>query len=294
MRLLALCGLLGAWLASAQMDAYDDLDGSQQLYRSPPPPAGIISQSCRFTPPGSFHSFDLSGMQRLDHDFTSTTAGGYAYRFNVCGNTVKVCNQLPAPASKWRGTKCNNLGDAETMRIALLDEAKPAKGLRLSYDQGDICKKNTPDGGTEMGSRFISYEITCNPAETPGKLVEIREVSMCEYVILFESAHACPVHVTRANGPTSLLFWFIFSFAAYCAIGIAYNKYMLNAQGLDLIPNRAMWEEVPGLVKEGAAFSAAKGKDALQDVPSLVQKTVQDVPALVDKLKQKVQGATAL
>ena len=42
----------------------------------------------------------MSPMRRTDHDFTGTTNGGY--RFNVCGNTVKLCNQMPAPASKWR------------------------------------------------------------------------------------------------------------------------------------------------------------------------------------------------
>ena len=30
-------------------------------------------------------------MTRTDHDYTGTTNGGYAYRFNLCGNTVKLC-----------------------------------------------------------------------------------------------------------------------------------------------------------------------------------------------------------
>ena len=106
---------------------------------------GMTSQdspSCKFTAKGS--TFNLEGMTRTEHDFTGTTPGGYTYRFNVCGGTVKVCNQQQAPSSKWRGTKCNNLGDLSTQEIGLLDNLNPHKGLKVSYHDGDICKKQVP------------------------------------------------------------------------------------------------------------------------------------------------------
>ena len=95
--------------------------------------------TCSFSTKGI--KFDLTGMKRDDHDYTGTTPGGYTYRFNVCAGTVKVCNSQNAPASKWRGTKCNNLGDQGTQSIALLDEKSPYKGLKVTYKDGDICKK---------------------------------------------------------------------------------------------------------------------------------------------------------
>ena len=103
-------------------------------------------------------------MKQVGHDFTGTTAGGYTYRFNVCGGTVKVCNRQQAPASKWRGTKCNNLGDMQTQEITLIDEHDANKGIRLAYRDGDICKKQV-SGQMEIGSREVTYDATAGSCE---------------------------------------------------------------------------------------------------------------------------------
>ena len=228
-----------------------DLGGSSGPPQAAAPPTAA-SPSCQYTPPGTNVHFDLSGMKQIVHDFTSATAGGYTYRFNVCGDTIKECNSQPAPASKWRGSKCNNLGDRNTMAMTALDPANPSKGLRLSFTQGDICKKQTPDGGTEMGSRSISYEVSCSGSE--GELKNVNEVSMCDYVVQFESKHACPIappiHWLKIIALVLLL-----AFAIYCIGGALYNYKVHQLQGVDAMPNKAMWDEVPGLVRDGAHFS---------------------------------------
>ena len=256
-----LLGLLSCALVRALDDPYgiDDIDFAPNP--PPPPQAGggfSSASSCQFSPAGTNLHFDLSPMRQTSHDFTSATAGGYTYRFNVCGDAVKVCNSQPAPAAKWRGTKCNNLGDRESLKVSLLDPASPTKGLKLAYDQGDICKKQTFDGGTEMGSRYITYEISCSAGEE-GTLKSIREVTMCEYVVLFESKYACPITAQRSLY-TKVMTLLVISFALYCLLGAFYNVYYQGAKGLDAVPNKAAWEEVPGLVREGAAFSYEKGK----------------------------------
>jgi len=209
-------------------------------------------------PAGTNLHFDLNPMKQTSHDFTSATAGGYTYRFNVCGDAVKVCNSQPSPAAKWRGTKCNNLGDRETLQVSLLDSASPSKGVKLAYSQGDICKKQTSDGGTEMGSRSVTYEVSCKWGDA-GTLKSIREVSMCEYVVLFDSKHACPV-TSQSGLFTSVMFFLVLSFGMYCVLGCAYNYYYHQAKGLDAMPNKAVWEEVPGLVREGVQFSYTQTK----------------------------------
>ena len=132
----------------------------------------------------------MTPMKHLDHDYTGTTNGGYAYRFNVCGNTVKMCNAQPAPASKWRGTKCNNLGEMSTQSFSLLDESDPTAGLKVTYRDGDICKKQV-SGQMEIGSREVTYEIECDRNADPGVLQKIVETSMCDYTITFLSKHGC-------------------------------------------------------------------------------------------------------
>ena len=239
-------------------------DTTGTAYTPPPaantPAAKTSPDSCVFRKNGA--SFDLAPMFRNDHDFTGTTNGGYAYRFNVCGNTVKLCNQQPAPASKWRGSKCNNLGDPSTQTISLLDEKAPAKGLRLQYSKGDICKQQQA-GTMQVAARTVTYEITCNPYAHPGELKLIKENNMCDYTIVFESEHACPTNRSRIHG-WLLITLFTLSVIGYCGVGIYLNKKNHEKQGVEAIPHVEYWEQVPGLVRDGVQFSYEQSKVAAE------------------------------
>ncbi|KAL3926825.1 MAG: hypothetical protein SGPRY_003117 [Prymnesium sp.] len=171
----ALCVLLALLCASAQLD--EEADGTGEWDEGGVGEA-LPLPSCTFLSKGM--RFSLDGMKRRDHDYTGTTPGGYTYRFNVCGGSVKVCNSQVAPASKWRGSKCNNLGDMSTQTMELLDASNPKKGLRVAYKNGDICKKQ------------VNYEIECS-GDDPAVLKHIDEVSMCEYTVTFSSKYGCPV-----------------------------------------------------------------------------------------------------
>jgi len=225
-------------------------------------PGGGIATSrppaCSWTSPGGA-SFNLQGMKQLGHDFTGTTAGGYTYRFNVCGGTVKVCNKQAAPASKWRGTKCNNLGDMQTQDIQLIDDHDANKGIKLLYRDGDICKKQV-SGQMEIGSREVTYEIECDRNAEPGVLQKIVETSMCDYTILFKSKHACPTNGSTGSKGWSFVLLVLLIAALYLGIGIGINKYKFGMQGIEAVPHISFWRQVPGLVKDGVAFSASQSK----------------------------------
>jgi len=266
--LLLLC--LHAPAQAQVVDDYFGEDNDGYLSPNPPPPPqqtapGAVRQlSCRFTSGGA--SFDLSPIRRLDHDFTGTTIGGYVYRLNVCGNTVKQCNSQDSPASKWRGTKCNNLGDASTQTVSLLDAADPGKGLRLAFDSGDVCKKQA-GGEMEISARRVTYEVSCAAGED-GRLKEIVEQSMCEYVVRFESRHACPSWSgsgsTHAHRGWAFLFLLAVALGVYCGIGVYHNLKSEGKHGVEAIPHYAYWEQVPGLVREGVSYSYVQGKTALE------------------------------
>ena len=266
-------------------------DGFSLSQPNPPPPPGSrgssTGRSCIFKAPEG-QSFDLTPMKHLDHDYTGTTNGGYAYRFNVCGNTVKMCNAQPAPASKWRGTKCNNLGDPSTQTVSLLDAADPSKGLRVEYTQGDICKRQV-DGQMEISSRAVSYEITCDPGESPGALRLIKEVSMCEYVIQFASKHACPAGM--AGGMLGghgwrYVFLILFGAAAYLGVGIYLNGRQEGKHGIEAIPHIRYWEEVPGLVRDGMMFSYVTARP-------LAETGIEKGKVLYETLKERYQNQYA-
>jgi len=222
----------------------------------------VRAPPCSWTSPTGAN-FLLTGMKQVGHDFTGTTAGGYTYRFNLCGGTVKVCNRQAAPASKWRGTKCNNLGDMQTQEISLLDERDANKGLRLAYRDGDICKKQV-SGQMEIGSREVIYEIHCDRSADPGVLQKIVETSMCEYTIIFNSKHACPTNGSAGGKGWSFIFFVCLIAVAYLGGGIAFNKYKMGLTGVEAVPNIGFWRQVPGLVKDGVTFSAGQSKMAAE------------------------------
>ena len=286
--LVALCAL------AAAQDVDDDMggdDGAGMDATGPSPPAadGVSASSCVFKAAGN--RFDLSPMKRTDHDFTGTTTGGYTYRFNVCGNTVKLCNAQPAPASKWRGTKCNNLGDPATQSVSLLDSADPGRGLKLKYTQGDICKRQV-DGQMEIGSRVITYEVraptaaadadadalfsrarsrraqvACDPREEGRLRLPIKELSMCEYVVQFDSRHACPVGT--ASGALGGRGWGLIVLMVLCVLlylggGIYLNGRTEGKHGVEAIAHIRYWEELPGLVRDGLQFSYTHGRAAAE------------------------------
>ena len=224
----------------------------------------VRAPPCFWTSPGG-STFNLQGMKQLGHDFTGTTAGGYTYRFNMCGGTVKVCNRQPAPASKWRGTKCNNLGDMQTQEISLLDEHDASKGLRLVYRDGDICKKQV-NGQVAIGSRQVTYEIECDRGSDPGVLQKIVETSMCDYTILFKSRHACPTNGIAGSRGWSFVFFVVLVAGLYLGIGIGINKYKFGLDGIESVPHISFWRQVPGLVKDGVTFSVAQSKQAAEYV----------------------------
>ena len=71
--------------------------------------------------------------------------------------------------------------------------------------------------------------------------------------------------------------------------------YYNSQSGMDAIPNRAMWQEVPGLVKDGVHFSYTHSKEVYETklVPgleTLKEKAGPMVENLKDKLRGKVPG----
>lgn len=230
---------------------------------------GVSSKSCKFTAPDGTY-FDASGLARKGEDFSDTTPGGFTYQFNVCANTNKVCNKSPAPASKWRGGKCNNLGDADTMKMSLLDPADSSKGVKLFYNEGDICKKQQA-GQTLIETRQVTYELHCDHSSDPGGLTKINEVNMCEYVIIFHSKHGCPAGGGMSRGWLFNIL-FLTGVALYLGVGVGIKKYKYGLTGMEAIPNVDMWRNVPGLVKDGIQFTSDNVKEGVGKLQERFQK----------------------
>ena len=109
-----------------------------------------------------------------------------------------------------------------------------------------------------MSSRQVNFEVHCDTSQEVGNLRAIQEVSMCEYNIVFDSIHACPLNT--GHGGWSIVATIIFVAAAYLGVGAAINRYQYDLRGIDLVPNLEFWKTVPELVKDGCIFSYVQSK----------------------------------
>jgi hypothetical protein len=54
---------------------------------------------------------------------------------------------------------------------------------------------------------------------------------------------------------SSYLFWIVFLFTLYIALGYLYNFKQNNLSGKEAIPNIEFWRNFPGLIQDGLAYS---------------------------------------
>jgi len=135
------------------------------------------------------HHFDLRGA--VPSELSATSESGFRYFLSVCGPTQTVCNGAPSVGSKWRGTKCNNLGDEATRSLSLLDARDPRKGINITYRKGDVCLRGK-DETVDIGSRSLTLSLVCDPSVSVAKLRGVAEPSMCETVATVVTHRACP------------------------------------------------------------------------------------------------------
>lgn len=67
----------------------------------------------------------------------------------------------------------------------------------------------------------------------------------CHYSITWPSKYGCPVS-TSSGGAWSFIWYCILAFAAYIALGMAYNVQYGGANvGVEAVPNIQFWRELP-------------------------------------------------
>eukprot|EP01125_Pyxidicula_operculata_P002452 TRINITY_DN12314_c0_g1_i1.p1 TRINITY_DN12314_c0_g1~~TRINITY_DN12314_c0_g1_i1.p1 ORF type:complete len:221 (+),score=36.00 TRINITY_DN12314_c0_g1_i1:56-718(+) len=182
--------------------------------------------------------FDLSsviGQELAVQDGFSTfkaTICQNPYQCGDCGPTSGYCE-----TSQW-WEDCIGIF---TSAAAIADMT----GVELMYDNGD------------WGS-FGRVKILCNPdADT---LMNIRGESFNK-VIVAEGKQGCALVGGGGLSGGSVILILLFVFAVvYLVAGVLYNKFRLNKDGIELIPNLDFWKDFPSLVKDGFFFTVSKFK----------------------------------
>lgn len=204
----------------------------------------------------------------------------FIYKMNICANTMEMCQNEEAPA-----TEALKIPAGETCRILgrLTDPSDPVaanhatyklvpaiqsdtnrnpwgQDLEITYNNGDMCDP------AKQTMRSVSVHLVCDLGLRDDETLfkDVKKEATCNTQYILESRYACP------SGGRSRMSKFliigIVGLCLYCIGGIALMRFHYKKDwGMDVIPNKAFWAEVPTLAKEGCAFSWEKVKTVRQE-----------------------------
>jgi len=255
-------------------DDGDDDDGGDQ-------PAPKNSDECEWTAPGSSRTYDLSGMVRTGTDALNDWKAEediqgfkFDYYFNVCGDSIKGCNNHKTSASQYQifgGTSagCIPLGeawsengkkDAKWAEFGNHGSDPASGGVSIKYFYGQVCST-----GSEKFS--LTLKIPCGTQKrTPGIfndglepkkfVVEQDSASGCEYTITFPPIEdGCPGSGRGVGWGWYFIILFLLGMGLYFGVGIFFRVKKLGYSGREAIPHLEFWESLPGLVIDGIKFT---------------------------------------
>jgi len=225
-----------------------------------------LSSTCAYTATdGSY--YDLSS---LTNEY-SISANDYNYKVMICRTLPTTCygmTQSVCRISVWGGVEyaCGTSA-AQTFR----DYSQTSQGVVVFYDGGEAC------GGTP---RTSTVNVICD-SSTEANLVSATEASGCDLIFNLRSRHACPGSGSSggssggssssggrggggggSSGPLSggsiILIIVSVGIVVYLIAGVFYKVKFVGAEGVERVPNVEFWTALPGLVKDGFAFTYHK------------------------------------
>eukprot|EP01122_Echinamoeba_exundans_P004045 TRINITY_DN14085_c0_g1_i1.p2 TRINITY_DN14085_c0_g1~~TRINITY_DN14085_c0_g1_i1.p2 ORF type:complete len:284 (-),score=41.04 TRINITY_DN14085_c0_g1_i1:191-1042(-) len=207
--------------------------------------------------------------------FSVVVTGGdqqpHTYDFAVCGGLPDPCPHQGGGTSQ----QCNTVGSAGmceswpgngracggrwtgAITLAAVNEGN-ATGVSFLYSDGDDCPCTPPN-------RRTTIKIICDPTVTgapAGITGNIPDPNNLMYMITMRHANGCPssAGATTLSAGSILLIILVVTFSIYFFGGILFNKYKLNMTGVDVIPNKDFWVDLPALVKDGGNFIITCGR----------------------------------
>jgi len=233
--------------------------------------------NCKFSFP-SGNTYDLTKAWNNVDYVSVPDKNNQIYHFGICHNTLQQCGQLPSTPI------CQTAAGAQYSCGQL---AGPSNAWTELPNKTGIIASYT--GGFNGRTGDITMVCGCdNPGVSVGMPVE---QPTKDYHLFFRSMYACPngkvpancvttVTVTvngnannngnNNNGPntsphkhkhrSSFDFGWVFiiilgsSLILYILGGFALNRFYLEKQGMDQMPNWSFWKDLPSLVWEGCLF----------------------------------------
>eukprot|EP01116_Phalansterium_solitarium_P004795 TRINITY_DN1593_c0_g1_i2.p1 TRINITY_DN1593_c0_g1~~TRINITY_DN1593_c0_g1_i2.p1 ORF type:complete len:242 (-),score=6.08 TRINITY_DN1593_c0_g1_i2:130-855(-) len=202
-------------------------------------------------------AFDLTGLRNNYADYVIRD-----YSLNVCGPLVdsQSCGQGYMGCQTYSKS---GLGTPSSATASSID-INSVKGFTLSLNNG-------------LSGRSMEINFVCNQYQLPGVPVFVAETNL-HYNFQWQTVYGCPVVYPPSAQPPSgifetdveglsggsifLIILLVFS-VVYFFGGMVYLKFRRHEAGLDIIPNRVLWINFFGLVKDGAVYSFEKVRERI-------------------------------
>lgn len=213
--------------------------------------------------------FDYRPLKKSSSYYQGTDINAQNYEFNMCGTVMDggQCQTL-------NGAMCqvDNNGDTVVIssstgqpspQYSAQDAGNMAQGLQLYFDNepSQPGKECFPQGLT----RKLTVLLTCaEGAPIPSTTLQVTETSTCVYTMELASMYGCeapsggwdiPGESSGLSFGSILLIILFPGFFVYLAAGCLYKSKTQGTSGMESCPNIDFWRDLPGLVKEGIAFT---------------------------------------
>jgi len=209
---------------------------------------------CSYTDKDSGKTYDLSPIGFTDYEIVATDGTGTFYtRFcsaltYSCNAASSVCLLRPDGQTKY------NCGQAWAATGWTLVTSEPQIHIQNLFTNGTKCT-----GGTV---RTTEIDFFCNMTSPQPFYVKsaVLVPNSCKYVLTLHTCHVCDQGCGGSGGGLSFdVGWLIIVigislFILYLLVGVVVKWRLYNAEGLDLIPNREFWFDLPILVKDGVFY----------------------------------------
>ena len=212
--------------------------------------------------PGDFHRFEMSSLtQQAGAAGYLHAVGdqGHSYYFGACNAVQGVrCGsstggELASAIQAWGGNPPN----IPSGSCAVLGMASPRNcsitPVGAGGSHGMLCKYI---GGSEQ--RTVSVEYICDPTVPLPHLRASQPGTALVYSIQITGADMCgAVYIPPLSWGTDTLIFFIVVSLVYVGAGAAINVKVRERRMTveDAFPQYMYWKELPGLVKDGCAFT---------------------------------------
>ncbi|XP_077979005.1 cation-dependent mannose-6-phosphate receptor-like [Glandiceps talaboti] len=170
----------------------------------------------------------------------------YTYSYNPCYNFNE------------QEDDCKNVAACQKSYEVLYYDLGDQNSAEFMMDGNDIIIQYIGYGSLYYQQRTSKVKLVCTSSGSD-ELVAYGETSSGSTIYTFDlkSSHCCPSSGGGGGGlsaGTILCIIFIVLVTLYIVVGILYMKFVREAEGTDLIPNKMFWISLPGLIKDGVLF----------------------------------------